>query len=487
MSAGLRLSFVFDPLSILMATLALFMTAAVSIYSLGYAKPENSRERKLFSIAPWLFCLFSCLSVFSSDWFFFALFLELSSVVLFFMILPVNFRTAVYYLLAQLSGSLLVLLGAAFMLRETGTAAVGPVPAKLLWLFIPGVGIKAALPGLHFWLPKVHSEAPTPASALLSGFAVKLGIYGLARLVSPPAAPALLFLGSAMALYGVFQALMQHDAKRLLAYHTVSQLGYIVSAIGAGTALGVAAGVYHAVAHALFKGLLFLTVGTLEKAYGTRDLRFLGSGAARTFPLTFALFLVGALAIAGFPGMSGFASKAMVKTSLKETSHYAILWMLQAASVGTVLSFCKLGYFGFFAKDRQPLQPCAKELPRAKKDKFRNAGMGLLAAGTVFLGLRPQVLPTFMQTNCPAFFESDAILSAVVPIFIGGILFLVLRKVLAPADHKTHDVDSLLTKIYVVLACCPALVAKLHTGRLRFYIVTVIITALSAFFFIASY
>jgi len=117
MSAGLRLSFVFDPLSILMATLALFMAAAVSIYSLGYAKPENSRERKLFSIAPWLFCLFSCLSVFSSDWFFFALFLELSSVVLFFMILPVNFRTAVYYLLAQLSGSLLVLLGAAFMLR----------------------------------------------------------------------------------------------------------------------------------------------------------------------------------------------------------------------------------------------------------------------------------------------------------------------------------------------------------------------------------
>ncbi|WP_198470092.1 proton-conducting transporter transmembrane domain-containing protein [Acetomicrobium sp. S15 = DSM 107314] len=487
MSAGLRLSFVFDPLSILMATLALFMTAAVSIYSLGYAKPENRRERKLFSIAPWLFCLFSCLSVFSSDWFFFALFLELSSVVLFFMILPVNFRTAVYYLLAQLSGSLLVLLGAAFMLRETGTAAMGPVPAKLLWLFIPGVGIKAALPGLHFWLPKVHSEAPTPASALLSGFAVKLGIYGLARLVSPPAAPALLFLGPAMALYGVFQALMQHDAKRLLAYHTVSQLGYIVSAIGAGTALGVAAGAYHAVAHALFKGLLFLTVGTLEKAYGTRDLRFLGSGAARTFPLTFALFLVGALAIAGFPGMSGFASKAMVKTSLKETSHYAILWMLQAASVGTVLSFCKLGYFGFFAKDRQPLQPCAKELPRAKKDKFRNAGMGLLAAGTVFLGLRPQVLPTFMQINCPAFFESDAILSAVVPIFIGGILFLVLRKVLAPADHKTHDVDSLLTKIYVVLACCPALVAKLHTGRLRFYIVTVIITALSAFFFIASY
>ncbi len=470
-----------------MASLAVFMAASVSLYARGYAGPEEPRQRMLFILAPWVFCLFSCLAVFTGDWFFFALFMELSTVALFFMILPASFRTALYYLLAQLAGSLLLLLGTAFLIRETGASAMGPVPPKLLWFFIPGLGVKAALPGLHFWLPTVHTESPTPTSALLSGFAVKLGVYGLARLACPQTTRILLVLGSLMALYGVCQALMQHDAKRLLAYHTVSQLGYVVSALGAGTALGIAAATYHAVAHALFKALLFLSVGTLEKSYGTRDLRFLGSGAARAFPLTFGLFLVAALAISGVPLMSGFASKAMIKASIKETSHHAALWALQIANVGTVLSFCKLGYFGFFARGAHNIHVKSGELPGAGKDSFRNMGMALLAAATVGLGVFPRGLPAFLRTDYGGFFETGSLISAAWPLAAGMLLFLLLRKVLTSGEYEIPDADRLLVKASMLLACCPASIARLHTGGLRFYIVVVIATILAAFFFLAGH
>jgi multicomponent Na+:H+ antiporter subunit D len=482
----IKLSFIFDRLSLAMACLALFMAISISIYSLDYIEKEKVKERRFFVLSPWIFCIFSCLALFSGDWFAFGIFLELSSIMLFFMIIPLNFRTALYYLLTQLSGSLLIFVGAALMVAERGNAVMGPVPSGLLWLFLCGLGIKAGLLGLHFWLPKVHSEAPTPTSALLSGFSVKLGIYGLIRLASFPATDALLVIGPIMALYGIIQAIAQYDAKRLLAYHTISQLGYIVSAIGTGTTLGIVAGTYHTVAHALFKGLLFLCIGSIEKAYGTRDLRFLGYGTARAFPVTFAFFLVGALAISGFPGMSGFASKAMIKASLKEASPYTALWILQAANVGTVLSFCKLGYYGFFFKgDVVRKAPHYNPFLSYKKRIFQNTGMALMAFMTIFLGICPQLLPNFMEINFGNFFKPDALRSALIPILTGGILFIVFKKTLTPGKHEIRDLDFLLIKLYGILTLCPAIVSKIHTGKLRQYTIDVIIAALVIFFFLA--
>ncbi|SDY01411.1 multicomponent Na+:H+ antiporter subunit D [Acetomicrobium thermoterrenum DSM 13490] len=482
----LKFSFVFDKLSLSMAMLALFMAIAISIFSLDYVEKKRGKERRFFVLSPWMFCVFSCMALFSGDWFFFGVFLEMSSIMLFFMILPLNFRTALYYLLTQLSGSLLIFVGAAIMITERGSAVMGPVPPNLLWLFLSGLGIKTALLGLHFWLPKVHSEAPTPTSALLSGFSVKLGIYGLIRLASLPATDVLMVLGPSMALYGIIQAITQHDAKRLLAYHTISQLGYIVSAIGVGTALGIVAGVYHTVAHALFKGLLFLCIGSIEKAYGTRDLSLWGHGTARAFPVTFAFFLIGALAISGFPGMSGFASKAMIKASLKEISFYPVVWILQAANVGTVLSFFKLGYYGFFFKgDVVRKDPHYNPILSCKKRIFQNTGMALLAFMTIFLGICPQLLPNFMGMNFGNFFETEALLSAIIPIFTGGILFIVFKKTLTPGKHEIYDLDFLLIKLYGILILCPTIVAKIHTGKLRQYTIHVIIAALVIFFFLA--
>jgi multicomponent Na+:H+ antiporter subunit D len=472
--------FIADPLSLLLAGLALVMTVSVSLYSRGYAMSDITWQRRAFASAPWAFCLFSCLAVFAGNWFLFALFVELASLALVFMIFFGDARAAALYLLTQLAGTALLLVGSAILLHQTGSVAIGPVPTNLLWYFIPALGIKAALPGLHFWLPEVHSKAPAPASALLSGFAVKLGVFGLARIASPETGTLYLAMGGFMALFGVLQALLQHDAKRLLAYHTISQLGYVVSAIGTGTPLGLAAGMFHAVAHGLFKGLLFLSAGSLEKAFGTRDLRFLG-GAAALLPVTFALFSVGALAISGFPGLSGFASKALVKASVKDIHNTAVVWTLQAASVGTVISFCKLGYFAFIRKGTGSLKTLPGEGRGSVKNSHRNLGMAVAAAATVFLGLRPDLVPGFLGEGGYPFFALSTVISALLPIFAGLLLFILLKKALEPAEHHVPDVDNLLAATGPFLRKIPDTLGALHSGRLRVYIAYVIVAALTIF------
>jgi multicomponent Na+:H+ antiporter subunit D len=472
--------FVTDPVSLLLAGLALVMTVSVSLYSRGYAVSDVIWQRRAFASAPWAFCLFSCLAVFSGDWFLFALFVELASLALVFMIFFGDARAAALYLLTQLAGTALLLVGSAILLHQTGSAAIGPVPPKLLWYFIPALGIKAALPGLHFWLPEVHSKAPAPASALLSGFAVKLGVFGLARLASPETGTLYLALGVFMALFGVLQALLQHDAKRLLAYHTISQLGYVISAVGTGTPLGLAAGMFHAVAHGLFKGLLFLSAGSLEKAFGTRDLRQLG-GAAALLPVTFALFTVGALAISGFPGLSGFASKALVKASVKDIHSTAGVWVLQAASVGTVISFCKLGYFAFIRKGTWSLETLPGEGRGSVKNSRRNLGMAIAAAATVLLGLRPDLVPVFLGEGGYPFFALSTVTSALLPILGGLLLFALLKKALEPAEHHVPDVDDLLAATGPFFRKIPDTLGALQSGGLRVYIAYVIIAALALF------
>jgi multicomponent Na+:H+ antiporter subunit D len=425
------------------------------------------------------------MGILSGDWFIFTIFVELSSLALFFMILLNDPKAARLYIFSQFSGAGLLLAGTALLMASTGSTTMGPVPGNILWLFLLGLGVKSAFPVLHFWLPEVHSKAPTPASALLSGFAVKIGIFGLARLVSPETGPVFLVIGPAMALYGVSQALLQHDAKRLLAYHTVSQLGYVVTAFAAGTPLGIAAGFFHAASHALFKSLLFLSVGTLEKAYGTKDLGRLG-GTARAFPMTFLLFLVGALAISGSPGFSGFASKAMIKEALYGLPNPAISWALQAAGVGTVLSFCKMGFFGFIRRPRIPLLPDPSQMPGGRDDIFRNLGMLLPAMATILLGLFSSMFVSLAGVETGELLSSNNLVPAALTIAIGALFFLMLRKRLEPSSHDIPDIDTLARKSAVLFGPLLRGLENFNSGFLRLYISVVIAAGILLFFTLAS-
>jgi hydrogenase-4 component B len=212
-------------------------------------------------------------------------------------------------------------------------AAAAPARDALFLLFLAGFGVKAGMIPLHVWLPEAHPAAPSPISALMSGVLIKAGIYGIFRVcvvglgVPAPAWGGLvLALGAVSMVLGVLYALMQHDLKRLLAYHSIENIGIILVAAGVGmlalstgrpglAVLAFAASLLHVLNHALFKGLLFLGAGGVVAATGTRQIEEMG-GLARRMPWTAGFFLLGAMAISGLPFLNGFVSEWLVFQSL---------------------------------------------------------------------------------------------------------------------------------------------------------------------------
>ena len=236
---------------------------------------------------------------------------------------------AMFGLLWAASGSL------EFLPLPDGASGPG-VSSVLFLLALLGFGLKAGILPLHFWLPAAHANAPSHVSALLSGVMLKMGIYGLLRILmllpAPPAAVgmSLLGLGAASAVYGVVFALGQHDLKRLLAYHSVENIGIIVMGLGLAligvsakqpswVALGLGGCLLHVWNHALFKGLLFLAAGSAVHSAGTREIDRLG-GLARPMARTASLFAIGAVAICGLPPLNGFVSELMIYVGLFRVS-----------------------------------------------------------------------------------------------------------------------------------------------------------------------
>jgi hydrogenase-4 component B len=227
---------------------------------------------------------------------------------------------AAFFTLASASRS------TSFATLLTGDVVSGPVRDTVFLLFFFGFGVKAGVIPLHIWLPEAHPAAPSSISALMSGVLIKTGIYGMVRFGAfGLGLPRLswgvfvLLVGAVSAVLGVLYALMQHDLKRLLAYHSIENIGIILLGLGAGmmalsaghpalAAVGVAAGLYHVLNHAVFKGLLFLGAGSMVVATGTRQIEEFG-GLLRRMPWTGAFFLIGALAISGLPPLNGFASE----------------------------------------------------------------------------------------------------------------------------------------------------------------------------------
>ena len=258
------------------------------------------------------------------------------------------------YILYRHTGTLSIRL-----IIERGAGIPNEAAALAAGAIITGLATRMAIFPFHGWLPEAHSIAPHPVSALLSGMVIKIPLIPFIR-IAPlftgvlrlRVGTAILIMGSITALFGVILALQQRDAKRLLAYHSISQIGFIAAGFsllfldsGAGMAGGVgntgaAAALFHAFNHGVFKSLLFLSVGRVCDRLGSRDLYTI-RGAAGSSPGWFILYLVGAFSIAGIPLFSGYVSKSLIAEALYP---YPVVWyLLLAASVGTVASFIKLG------------------------------------------------------------------------------------------------------------------------------------------------
>jgi hydrogenase-4 component B len=279
----------------------------------------------------------------------------------------------------------------------------------ILALALIGFGLKAGLVPFHFWLPPAHAAAPPHGSAILSGIVIKMGIYGMFRVLSLlGAAPPLwwgwivLLLGAVSGVLGVLWALAQHDIKRLLAYHSVENIGIILMGLGLG-ALGIRYGypalaligytgaLLHTVNHALFKSLLFLGAGVVNHATGTRDLDKLG-GLARRLPFTGLTFTVGATAIVGLPPLNGFVSEWLVYQGLfraaqsEDLLRLAVLGVPALALIGALALACFAKVVGvvFLGSPRSVAAQTAHE-----GDRGQLAPMGVLAAACVLLGVVP--------------------------------------------------------------------------------------------------
>jgi multicomponent Na+:H+ antiporter subunit D len=259
---------------------------------------------------------------------------------------PRAWRAAYRYLLVHFTGDALLLAGIAWHVAGGGAATVGALPdggARLL--FLVALAINAAIPPLHAWLTDAYPESSPAGTVFLSAFATKAAVYALARTF--PGWEPLVWAGVAMALYGVVFAVLENDIRRLLGYHIVSQVGYMVAGVGLGTPLALSGAAAHAFAHILYKGLLLMGAGAVLHATGARRLTGLG-GLGRAMPATLALYMVGAFSISGAPLLNGFVSKSLIVAAAGAEGRPVVAALLMLASVGTFLhTGLKLPWFTF--------------------------------------------------------------------------------------------------------------------------------------------
>jgi formate hydrogenlyase subunit 3/multisubunit Na+/H+ antiporter MnhD subunit len=399
-----------DALSWLFAITVSALTALGAIFSISYMK---DRERTDFYYLNFLLVNAAMLGVvFSGDLVSFFIFWEVMSWATFLLIcynrgraLPAGLK----YVVMSLAGSAAFFIGMFSLDAACGTLVIAKIADRLdggppgylvfiLLLFSVAFGIKNAVWPFHSWLPPAHSEAPSPFSAILSGILVKMGTYGFILLFYVvigqkvflglgrgwlSASHLLALLGAVTILIPTFIALRQDDAKRLLAWSTIAQAGYIFLGLAFGTGLSVAGGVFHFLNHAVFKALLFMAVGAVEfRTGGVRDLNALG-GLIRKMPFTCAAALVGIGGLIGIPLTGGFISKWMIYRTLILGRAPFLAFAALIGTWGTVLYGYKLIHHIFLGQLPRGYEN-VREAPFAMK-----LPMAILALATLLFGLLP--------------------------------------------------------------------------------------------------
>lgn len=424
----LRFTAKLDGLSALFVLILSVVGLSLSVFSLGYA--QGYAGKKSVGVLGALFnaLLLATALVFVADnAFFFVLAWEVMGLTAYCLVSFEHEETetrragVLYFVMSHLGTSCLIL---GFLLLFQGSGDYGfsafhGLGGKLsagqrnaiFLLFLAGFGVKAGVVPLHIWLPAAHPVAPSNVSALMSGVLIKTGIYGLTRVLfdfleTPPMwwGVTVLSIGTVSALVGVLYALMQHDLKTLLAYHSIENIGIILMGLGAAlmfshtghpllATLALIAALYHSINHAIFKALLFLGAGAVLHSTHTRDMERMG-GLIRRMPKTAGCFLIGAVAISALPPLNGFVSEWLTYQSLLQgfgtTERLLRLMfpvsgaMLALTSALAAACFVKAFGISFLA------QPRSEEAAQAREaSPSMIAGQVLLAAACLFLGLFP--------------------------------------------------------------------------------------------------
>lgn len=304
--------------------------------------------------------------------------------------------------------SLLILLGIILLYAQFHTLNMAQLAAMLhnnytpvtLFAFaalIGGFAVKSFLVPCHIVVPDICETAPAPISMLISGIVDKTGLYGIIRIVFiiytsmslMPMRLMFVFLGTISMLYGVIMSLIQQNLKRFLAYHSISQLGYIFTAVGLSTIKGLTGGLYHTLNHTLFLGLLFLCAGGVLYRTGTTDLNRLG-GLARKMPQTTLIFLIGAFSICGLPPFNGFVSKWLIYKSIFDEGYVLVSIAAVLTSVIAVVSFIRVSKTVFFG-ELPSMYENITEAPLALR-----IPMWIMAALCLATGIIPKIIVKYL-------------------------------------------------------------------------------------------
>ena len=425
-----RFSIHADALGCFFSLIVSLLGAALSIYSLGYARSYFGRKSVGVLAAFFNLLLLATTLVFLADnAFFFLIAWEIMALSAYCL---VSFEheheetrnAGVLYFVMSHIGTAALILGFLLLFQASGSygfdsfQALGDrMPAGqrnlVFLLFLFGFGVKAGMVPVHIWLPAAHPVAPSNVSALMSGALIKTGIYGITRvcfdfLGTPPNwwGVTVLAIGTISAVLGVLFALMEHDLKRLLAYHSIENIGIILMGLGAAlmflhsghpalASLALIAGLYHTINHASFKALLFLGAGAVLHATHTRNMEEMG-GLIRRMPRTALFFLIGAVAISALPPLNGFVSEWLTYQALLQgfgttTSLIRLMFPLSGAMLaltGALAAACFVKAFGitFLAQPRSEHARQAHEAPFTML-----LGQGILVVTCVFLGLFPTI------------------------------------------------------------------------------------------------
>lgn len=357
------------------------------------------------------------------------------------------------YLLVHAFGGVVLLAGVVLHHLETGSLAFDTIApgGAAFYLILVGFMINAAVPPLHAWLADAYPEATVTGAIFMSALTTKTAVYALLR--GYPGTELLVWLGVAMALYGVLYAVLVNDIRRILAYHIISQVGYMVAAVGMGTLVALNGAAAHAFTHILYKALLFMGAGAVIHMTGRSRLTELG-GIYRHMPVTLLLYMVGAFSISAFPLFSGFVSKTMVVEAAALDQRAAVWLLLSLASAGTFLhTGLKLPWFTFFGQD-SGLRP--REAPLNML-----IAMAIAAFLCVFIGVYPQWLYAMMPgpVDYQAYTAGHVLWELQLLLFTGVGFFLLLR-------HLGGDPKIALDTDWLYRRALPAAVGRIdRAGR----------------------
>ncbi|MFQ5586984.1 MAG: Na(+)/H(+) antiporter subunit D [Thermodesulfobacteriota bacterium] len=379
-------------------------------------------------------------AIFAGDLFSFFVFWEMLTVGSVMLIwargTTVSMSSGFRYLLVHVVGGLLLLAGIVLYIQEQGSLEFGYIGLDGLstYLIFFGIGINCAWPLLHTWLTDAYPEATIGGTIFLSAFTTKTAVYALAR--AYPGTESLIWIGTVMAAFPIFYAVIENDLRRVLAYSLINQVGFMVVGIGIGTEMSINGATAHAFNDILFKGLLFMSMGAVMHRTGKINATDLG-GLYKSMPLTTIFCIVGAASISAFPLFSGFVSKSMVMEAAAH-GHMTIVWLvLLFASAGVFHhAGIKIPFFAFFGHD------AGHRVEEAPRNML--VAMGIAAFLCIFIGAYPK--PLYSILPYPTAYEPytlSHIMAQTQLLFFSALAFtLLLLAGIYPAEVRAVNIDA---------------------------------------------